>query len=79
MFKIFSMQNVPAFCRTYFLSSTAGSCEKCDVNLHSLHSPQTVLNDCIAQQLIKLGTYVFMDLYGLTFIFLPRFSTFLLN
>lgn len=73
------MQNVPAFCRTYFLSSTAGSCEKCDVNLHSLHSPQTVLNDRIAQQLIKLGTYVFMDLYGLTFIFLPRFSTFLLN
>lgn len=58
IFKIFSMQNVPEFYRAYFLSSTSGSCEMCDVNhlWHSLHSPQMVLNDCTAQQLIKLGT-----------------------
>lgn len=78
MFKIFPMKNVPAFYRAYFLSSTLGRCEKCDIN-HSPHSPQMVLNDCIAQQLIKLSTYVLMNLYGLTFIFLSRFSTFLLN
>lgn len=52
------MQNVPEFYRAYFLSSTSGSCETCDVNhlWHSVHSPQMVLNDCTAQQLIKLGT-----------------------
>lgn len=76
------MQNVLGFYRAFFLSSTSGSCGKRDVNhlWHSLHSPQMVLNDCTASHKTgHINVFMAMDLYGLNSIFLPEFSTFLLN
>lgn len=76
------MQNVLGFYRAYFLSSTSGSCEKHDVNhlWHSLHSPQMVFNDRTgAHETGHINVFMAMDLYRLNSIFLPRFSTFLLN
>lgn len=66
----------------YFRREVESRSEKCDVNhlYHSLHSPHMVLSDTIAQRKTgHINAFMAMDLYGLDSIFLPGFSTFLLN